>query len=123
MKKLHVFFVVLFMFASVVSFSIAADDQLATRDGINVRVQYDPMGPNNLIVAYVKFINENQYRVEVNWWPVITCESEDKREGPAASFSMNEGGTYVVNIWRSAACGQGRIKNIDVEMAVKKVNP
>lgn len=49
--------------------------------------------------------------------------SEDKREGPAASFSMNEGGTYVVNIWRSAACGQGRIKNIDVEMAVKKVNP
>ena len=92
MKKLHSLFFVFCMFALVVSFSIAAYDQSAImRDGIKVRVQYDPQGPNSWIVACVTFINENQYRVDVNWRPVITCESGNKREDAYAGFSMNQG--------------------------------
>ncbi len=124
MKKLLGLSVVFCMLALAVSFGMAADDQhIAARNGIKVRVQYDPQGPNNLIVAYVKFINENQYRVNINWWPIITCENGDKREGAVAAFSMDQGGTYVVTIWRSQACGQGRINNIDVEMDVKQASP
>lgn len=122
MKKLWLLFVVLCVSALAAAPVIAADYQ-TTRDGVEVTVQLNPLGPNNSIVAYVKFINNNQYRVEVNWMPVITCEGENRREGPAAGFGVNEGETYVVNIWRSAACGQGRIKEFVVEMDVKKTNP
>lgn len=103
---------------------MAADYQhVATHEGVEVMVQYDPMGPNNLIVANVKFVNENKYGVAVSWMPIITCEGDYSREGPVAGFSMNEGETYVVTIWRSAACGPGRIKNFSVNMDAKKANP
>ncbi len=116
--------VVFCMFALTVSFSTAADGQLATtRDGIKVSVQIDPQGPSSWIVANVTFINENQYRAEVTWWPVIICESGKKREGAISVVSMNQGETYWVNLERPQACGYGRIKNIDVEMFVKKVSP
>ncbi|MDA8240322.1 MAG: hypothetical protein M0Z67_08130 [Nitrospiraceae bacterium] len=123
MKKLQSLFFMFCMFALVVSFSMADDQPAIMRDGIKVTVQYDPQGTNNWIVACVTFINENQYRVEVTGRAVITCESGDKREDAINPFSTNKGETHWVNIGRFGACGNGRIKNIDVETDVKKVNP
>jgi hypothetical protein len=122
MKKLYLFVVVLSAFAA--SSALAEDyKHLVTHDGVEVMVQYDPLGPNNAIVADVEFVNKNPYSVDVNWKWVITCEGENKREGPTVSFSMDEGGTHVVDIWRLEACGQGRIKDFGVEMDVKKAGP
>lgn len=123
MKKMNILFAVFCVLALSASFSIAADDQPEARRGIRVNVQYDPLGPNNLIVAYVKFINENQYRVEGNWWPVITCEDGNRRQGLVAALNLNQGETLAVNIMRSAACGPGRVKDIYVEMNVNKAGP
>jgi hypothetical protein len=124
MKKLHSLFFLVCIFALAVSFSIAAGDQLvASRDGVQVRVQIDPQGPNNWIKACIAFINENEYRVDVDWRPIITCESGHKPENVFVPFSIDAGGTYWVNIGRFGACGNGRIKNIDVEISVKKSNP
>lgn len=124
MKKLHTLFFAFCMFALAVSFSIAADGQLVTaRDGVQVRVQIDPQGPNIWIVACITFINENKYRVDVDWRPIITCESGHQPEDVFVPFSINEGGNYWVNIGRFGACGNGRIKKIDVEISVKKSNP
>jgi hypothetical protein len=124
MKKRHNLFFLSCIFVLVVPFSIAAGDQLVTsRDGIKVSVQYDPVGPNNWIKACITFVNENKYRVDVEWRPIITCESGDKPEPVFTPFSIDAGGTYWVNIGRFGACGNGRIKNIDVEISVKKSNP
>ena len=123
MKTVHILFVVFCVSALLASFRIAGDDQPDPRHGIRVNVQYDPLGPNNLIVAYVKLTNENHYRVEGNWWPVVTCEDGNKRQGLVAVLNMNQGETLVVNIMRSSACGPGRVKDIYVEMNVKKAGP
>jgi hypothetical protein len=124
MKKLHSLLFLFCMFALAVSLSIAVADQLVTtRDGVNVRVQYDPQGPNNWIKACITFINENKYRVDVDWRPIITCESGNNPENVFAPFSIDAGGTYWVNIGRFGACGEGRIKNIDVQISVKKSGP
>ncbi len=123
MKKLYALFFVFCTFGFGVSLSLADDQPPIMRDGIKVIVQVDPQGPNNWIVASITFINENKYRVEVTGLPVITCESGDKREGIFVPFSMNPGETYWVNLERYQACGNGRIKNIDVEITVKKGNP
>ncbi len=124
MEKLRGLVFLFCMLALAVSFSIAADGQLvATRDGVKVYVQIDPQGPNNWIVACITFINENKYRVDVDWRPIITGESGHEPEDVFVPFSINEGGTYWVNIGRFGACGNGRIKNIDVDISVKKSNP
>jgi hypothetical protein len=107
----------------VASAVMAADTRtLAIREGVEASIQYDPLGPNNQIVAYVSFINKNQYKVEVSWQSIIICEDDYKREGPITSMSINEGDTYVVNIWRTSACVYGRIKDFSVNMEVKKAN-
>jgi hypothetical protein len=124
MKKLHNLFFLSCMFVLVVSFSIAAGDQLITsRDGVKVSVLYNPVGPNNWRVASITFVNENSYRVEVTGWPVFTCEDGNKHESVFVPFSIDAGGTYWVYIQRYQACGNGRITNTDVEISVKRSNP
>ncbi len=122
LKSYHLLLMIC-VFASTTSSATATENMVTSRDGVRVTVQYDPLGPNNSIVAYVKFTNENNYSVEVTWKPVIICEKGNRREGAATVFDMNEDGTYVANIWRSTACGQGKIETIDVEIDVKRANP
>ncbi len=101
-------------------FAAADYQRVAAREGVEALVQYNPLGPNNLIVAYVKFVNKNRYGVDVDWKPIITCEGGERREGYSEGFSMDEGGTYEVTIWRSSACGSGALRSIGVQMTVKK---
>jgi hypothetical protein len=122
MRKLQGLFIA-FCLLALASSGTAEDQPAIVRDGIKVTVQIDPQGPNNWIVAAITFINENPYGVDVTGWPVITCEGGDKREGVFVPFSMNPGGTHWVNIQRYQACSYGRIKNIDVEITVKRSNP
>lgn len=124
MKKLYCLFVSVCMSAFVASSLMGADGQdHQTQGGVEVVVQHNPLGPNNAIVAYIKFINNNQFRIEVNWTPVITCAGEKEREGPATSFSMNGGERSVVNIWRLTACGNRPMEGLRVKMDVKKAEP
>ena len=124
MKNLLILYTVLCIFAITAPACLAADYQLVmSRDGVDVMIQYDPLGPNNEIVAYVKFSNENPYRVEVNWKPVITCEGEDRQEGPSATFFINEGEDYVVTLWRLSVCGQRPISSFFVEMDATMASP
>ena len=120
MKKLCFLIVALCVSAFLTSAAMSAGYQhVITQEGIEVTVQNNPLGPNNQIVAYVKFINNNGYKVNVNWKPIITCEGGDIRTGTSASFGMSEGGSYEVNIWRSQACGLKQMIKLDVEMDVK----
>lgn len=124
MKKFFYYFAGVCICVFFVSAVLGAEYQkVVSGEGVDVMVQYDPLGPNNEIVAYVKFINNKQYPVEVNWYPVITCVNENKREGAFNGFSLNQGESLVVKIWRLEACGQGRIKDFKVVLDVKKDNP
>ncbi len=124
MKKLqHSLFGVFCMLALMVSFSRADDYPAIMQDGVKITVQIDPQGPNQWIRAAITFVNENKYRVEVTGLPIITCESGDKQEGVFVPFSMNPGETYWVTLAQYQTCGHGLIKNIDVEITVKKVSP
>ena len=122
MKKLGCL-VGLFVSMFVVSAAVAADrNGPGAREGVDVVVTIDPLGPNNQIAAYVKFVNNNEYKVNIKWTPVITCEGGDKRTGYGADFSMNAGASYEVTIWRSAACGFREMKNLRVEKEVKRAD-
>lgn len=122
MKKFRfiVLAVLIFLFAA----SIAAAQQnyhlIGTQDGVEVMVRYNPFGHNNLIVAFIKFVNTNSYKVDVEWTPFITCEGRPAEKGYGGPFSLHEKKSYEVNLWRSQACGQGNLNQIRVEMNVKK---
>jgi hypothetical protein len=120
-----IIFVIISGVALLAASAVLAQDyqHVTTQEGVEVMVKYDPLGPNNLVVAYVKFVNNNKYTVNVDWTPTITCEGGDVKVGYGAGFSMNEGKSYGVNIWRSAACGPGRIKDFSVDMEVKRASP
>jgi hypothetical protein len=122
--KVIIFVIISCVTLFAVSGAAAQDYQhITTQEGVEVMAKYDPLGPNNLVVAYVKFLNNNRYTVNVNWTPKITCEGGDVKIGYGAGFSMNEGKSYEVNIWRSAACGTGKIKDFSVDMEVKRASP
>lgn len=124
MKKLFCFIAALCAAAFFLSAAMAADYQhVPAQEGVEVRVQNNPLGPNNQIVAYVKFTNHNDYKVDVSWKPVITCEGGEKKTGTSADFSMGAGESYTVNIWRSQACGLTKIINLGVDMEVKEAAP
>ena len=93
---------------------------LSEREGVEVMAAFDPLGPNNLIAAYVKFVNKNGYRVNIKWTPLIACVGQAPKEGYGESFSLDAGGTYEVNLWRSAACVTGSIDDLAVDMEVRK---
>lgn len=123
MEKLCCLIVIVCVSLLVISAAMASDNQnLATQGGVEVIVKYDPSGPNNLIVAFVKFVNNNAYKVHVNWKPIITCAGSDMRKGDGEPFVMSEGGSYQVTIWRSLTCGNRKLENLSVEMDVQKEN-
>jgi hypothetical protein len=117
MKKLCCLIVIVCVSLLVISAAMASDK---TQGGVEVIVTYDPLGPNNLVVAFVKFVNNNAYKVHVNWKPIITCAGSDMRKGDGEPFVMSEGGSYQVSIWRSLACGNGKLEDLSVEMDVQE---
>ena len=122
MKKLCCLIGIVCVSLLVISAAIAEDlGQPDAKEGVKVTVKYDPLGPNNLIVAFVKFINNNGYRVHVDWNPIITCEGSNSKEGYGEPFDMNEGGSYQVTMWRSAVCQDRKLKDLSVEMDVKRI--
>jgi len=122
MEKLRCLIVIVCVSLLAISAAMASDDQhLETEGGVKVTVIYDPVGPNNLIAAYIRFVNKNAYKVHVNWQPTITCEGSDMTKGQGEPFVMSEGGSYQVTIWRSPTCGNRKLKDIKVEIfEVKK---
>lgn len=94
--------------------------QIGEQGGVEVMVKYHPFGYNNLVVAFIKFVNANPYKVTVYWTPYMTCENLPVKKGYGAKFGLREKGTHEVNVWRSQACGNATLKNIRVEMHVKE---
>jgi hypothetical protein len=92
---------------------------LSTKGGVEVMVALDPLGPNNQIAAYIKFVNQNGYKVNITWKPVITCEGEPAKKGYGAPFSMDAASSYEVRLWRSSACAVSSIKDLNVDMEVR----
>ncbi len=103
----------------VVSAAAIEYQPLATKKGVEAAVSYNPLGPNNQVVAYVRFLNKNDYNVDVEWKPLITCGSGEVIKGASAGFSLAAKSTYEVTIWRSMACGPRPMKTLTVQMEVK----
>jgi hypothetical protein len=107
----------------VVSAATAQDyKRIASFGGVEVTAAIEPLGHNNLMSAFIRFVNHNQYKVNVAWTPVITCQGAPSRNGYGEPFSMDAGATYVARLWRSSTCGPGSIRNIAVEMTVKRAD-
>jgi hypothetical protein len=119
MKK---WYLVVFCLSMILASNVAAQnyETIGGEDGVDVLAAIDPHGPNNLVAAYVRFINNNSYEVNIKWTPVMTCQNGNTKKGYGADFSIKGGGSYEVTIWRSGACGERRITDFKVEMAVKK---
>ncbi len=122
MEKLFSLIVIACISLVAISAATASDNQdLETQGRVEVIVKYDPLGPNNLIVAFVNFVNNNAYKVHVNWQPIIMCEDSGEKKGYGEPFDMSERESRQVTIWRSQACGDRKLKYIKVEMEVKKI--
>lgn len=120
MEKTCCIIVIVCVSLLAISTAMASDDQ-HLEEGVGVVVKYDPLGPNNLIAAFVNFANNNAFKVHVSWQPIITCEGTDMTKGYGEPFVMSAGGSYQVTIWRSRTCGNRKLKDIRVEiMEVKK---
>jgi len=122
MEKLRCLIVIVCVSLLAVSAAMASDvHDLEIEGGVEVTVIYDPLGPNNLIAAFINFDNNNAYKVHVSWQAVIMCEGSDITKGYGEPFVMSEGGSYQVTIWRSATCGNRKLEDIKVEIfEVKK---
>ncbi len=118
------FFGVLCLFMLIASTAAAQSfKDLGSHDGVDVMAAIDPLGPNNLVAASVKFVNSNTYKVNVKWTPLLTCgDDEAKRKGFGADFSLDAGATYEVKLWRSGACGPQEIRDLGVEMEATKAD-
>jgi hypothetical protein len=116
------FFCLIAAFCLVIFAASAAGAQdyrtILTQGGVEVMVALDPLGPNNQIEAYVKFVNLNGYKVNITWTPFITCERGPAKKGYGTPFSMNATSSYEARLWRSAACMVGSIKDLKVDMEV-----
>ncbi len=91
---------------------------ILTQGGVQVMVALDPLGPNNQIAAYIKFVNQNSHKVNIAWTPVITCAAGPVKQGYGAPISLEAAASYEVSLWRSSACSMGRIRDLKVEMEV-----
>lgn len=122
MKKCSCLIVTFCIVVFAASAAMAQKDYklIGARDGVEVMVRYNPFGYNNLIVAFIKFVNTNRYKVDVDWTPLIKCGGRPMKKGYGAPFSIDEKGSYLVTVWRSQACGHETLKAIEVEMTVKK---
>jgi hypothetical protein len=121
MKQLCCLIVAMCMSLFVASGAAAQQySSIGTQDGIEVAAAFDPLGPNNQIAAYIRFVNRNSYKVNITWVPLIACGEEAARKGYGAPFSMDAAALYEVTLWRSSACGVGSIKDLKVEMKVEK---
>jgi hypothetical protein len=121
MKKLYCLIVVscISLFAAS---GVAAQQYviIGMQDGVEVTAAFDPLGPNNQIAAYIKFVNKNKFKVDITWTPFISCGRGPAKKGFGAPFSMDAGASYQVRLWRSSACGVGAIRDLNVEMKVGK---
>jgi hypothetical protein len=112
--------------ASCISLFIASGaaaqqySSIGTQDGVEVMAAFDPLGPNNQIAAYIKFVNKNKFKVDITWAPVISCGKEPAKKGFGSPFSMDAAASYEVRLWRSSACGVGAIKDLRVDMKVER---
>jgi hypothetical protein len=123
MKKLRCLIVVLCLSPLAVSAAIAADyEHLASQGGVEAMVLYNPLGYNNQIVAYIKFLNKNRYAVHVDWKLSMACAGAENKTIDGTAFDMDENGSYEVNIWRSQACGLRAIQGLTAQMDVKEDN-
>ena len=121
MKKLRGLIVILCLTLLVITAAMAADyEHLASQGGVEAMVRYNPLGYNNQIVAYLKFLNNNRYGVRVNWKLTMTCEGAGKKTIDGTAFDMDENGSYEVTIWRSQACGLRSMKGLGAQMEVKE---
>ncbi len=121
MKKLSCLVVAVCISVFAASAAMAQDYQLVGKqEGVEVMMKYHPFGYNNLIVAFIKFVNTNTYKVDIDWTPTISCEDLPPKKGYGAPFTLDGKQSYEVTIWRSEACGQAGMKGIQVEMHVKK---
>jgi hypothetical protein len=102
----------------------AAQDyhSITTKAGVEVTASFDPLGPNNQLTAYVKFVNKNGYKVNVTWTPSVTCKKGPAKKRYGAPFTMEAGASYEVSLWRSSTCAVGSIRNLNVDMEVKKAD-
>jgi hypothetical protein len=123
MKLIPFHFFVLAAAIFVASAALAVDvnyQPLSTQNGVAVMVSYDPLGPNNQIMAYLKFINNNDYPADVTWKPVISCGDAAPKEGSGGAFHIDAKASYGVTLWRSQACGLMKIRDFTVKLEVKK---
>ena len=93
---------------------------VAKKEGVEATVSYNPLGPNNQIVAYIKFVNSNSYKVDLDWKPVMTCGAGEVIEGASGGLSLDAKSTFEVTLWRSRACGLRQMEKLDVKMKVKQ---
>jgi hypothetical protein len=121
MNRSRSYFGVVCVVLSMVTAAAAIEYQpLATEKGVEAMVSYNPLGPNNEIVAFIRFVNNNSYKVAVDWKPVIDCGGSEVIKGAAAGFSIDAKSTFEVTLWRSMACGLRQIKNLSVQMTVQR---
>ncbi len=95
---------------------------LVTRDGVEVMAAFDPLGPNNQVAAYIRFVNGNRYKVKITWTPFITCKGSNEKKGYGAPFTVDAGASYELRLWRSSACRVGSIKDMRVDMEVRRAD-
>jgi hypothetical protein len=121
MKKINCFIIAVCMIAFSVSRVMAQDySQITSQGGVEVTASYNPFGHNNLIVAFIKFVNTNSYAVNVEWTPLISCQGLPVKKGHGTPLTLKAEGSYVVTLWRSQACGQTKLQGVQVDMHVKK---
>jgi hypothetical protein len=122
-RKLRFLIVVACLSLLAVSAASAADyEHLASQGGVEAMVLYNPLGYNNQIVAFIKFLNKNRYAVHVEWKLSMTCAGVEKKTIDGDAFDMDENGSYEVNIWRSQACGLRAMQGLAAQMDVKEGN-
>lgn len=122
MRKTHCLIIMLCITIFVASAATAQQDyhQIDQQGGVQVMARYNPFGDNNLIVAFVRFVNTNQYKVNVVWTPFISCQDLPVKRGYGAPFTLGENKSHEITIWRSQACGPAKLEGIKVEMSVGK---
>lgn len=122
MRRLRLLVVLVLISLLAASAAMAQQDyqQIGGQSGVKVMVRYNPFGYNNLIVAFIRFVNTNSHKVDVDWTPLIKCEGRPVKKGYGEPFSISKKGSYEVTLWRSQACGHATLKAITVRMTVKQ---
>jgi hypothetical protein len=123
MKRLPFYFFVLPAVILIAAAAVAIEidyQKLTERGGVEALISYDPLGPNNQIAAYLKFINNNDYAVDVTWMPIISCGDGPPKEGISGVSHLDGRASYEVTLWRTGVCGLVKISDFKVKMEVKE---